>query len=351
MRYRPAAAEVWRQRSGPARVAVVLTFLVFAAAGTYLIIIGCVQIWERTHWNFLARSREEFKQEYQGAEHKLLRNLLEFKKDVPRAELMGQGFNWSTGLNLTPVSPPNLKFFLTFVIGGLFLVGTWLIFGASLVFSENKNMWGWGWQIPRRSQFGPSLGLTLATLVPILPIGYILLMMSTFSSKHFGTFETPLAVKRDLADVTAALGAWADEHGYQEGDNSAWDVQTVPQGDKLARIEVRHLWRPNVFDRWEMTTHGLQNRTPDIALTLIGSAKSKESVVLLSAKFSNVDQSAIDPAVNSLKRAFDPNLPAEPGEPGLSEETGPIVYLSMALLLAIDVFGLALLTRELLASR
>lgn len=42
---------------------------------------------------------------------------------------------------------------------------------------------------------------------------------------------------------------------------------------------VRHYWKPSVFDRGEMTPHGLASRSPDVAIELTGSVKSKATYI------------------------------------------------------------------------
>ena len=137
----------------------------------------------------------------------------------------------------------------------------------------------------------PSLGLSLATLAPVLPYGIHLLLIWTLPGYSF--IENPMAVKDDLPVVAAQLDDWAAANGYESGDIAAGEVYLVPRGGKLASIQIRHLWRPNVFDRWEMTWRGLKSNAPDYAVTLIGSATTKQSVVLQSRRLFEWNQPAI----------------------------------------------------------
>ena len=83
----------------------------------------------------------------------------------------------------------------------------------------------------------------------------------------------------DLQTVVARLEGWANANGYEKGDTSRWTLNSVPQRQTLANLERLHFWKPNVFDRWQMTPTGLRRASPDLSFQIISSAKSKETIV------------------------------------------------------------------------
>jgi hypothetical protein len=97
---------------------------------------------------------------------------------------------------------------------------------------------------------------------------------------------------------------------------SSRTLQAVAQGEQLASVQTPPLWRPNVFDRWKMTLNCLQRTEPDFALELINSARTKETAVVISAMHGrrNTDLSDIKSTIDSLRKAFDPNIPAMFGD-------------------------------------
>ena len=104
---------------------------------------------------------------------------------------------------------------------------------------------------------------------------------------------TSVTTEQDVRSVLARLDAWATTHQFVRDKDFSWYVKRLPQQDTLAQVELRHLWRPSVFDRWHMTWAGVQRAAPDIALEIIGDANGKQTVVQLKAH---------DPAMVTTRR-------------------------------------------------
>jgi hypothetical protein len=285
MQFLPGSAERWRQRSRIYRQANITIAILMAAAGVYFVFLASYQTWERCHWNSAARTRDDFQRTYRSAEHHLLRHLPEFDKDMPRAELGMAEVPYTIGWNLSISNPPTIDLFATHSILISFFMGIFIFALVYFGFMDAGATWSW-----QMRWIWPTLGLGLAAFVPVLPYGVILLIISPPAG--YVMVETPVVLDSDLPTVAVQLDDWARENGYQNGDNATGEVYLVPRGGKLAAVQTWHLWRPNVFDRWEMTSRGLKSKAPDYALILIGSANAKQSVVL------------------PHRRLFDPNLPA-----------------------------------------
>jgi hypothetical protein len=85
-----------------------------------------------------------------------------------------------------------------------------------------------------------------------------------------GSVGVNKVVSSNLQDVSLRLSNWVETHGYWSADDTDWNVNAVPRGENLAKVMVRHFWRPSVFDRWEMTGRGLTSKAPDFAVELSG---------------------------------------------------------------------------------
>ncbi len=287
MQFFPASTERWRQRSWIYRRVNIIVAVLMAAAGVYFVFLAGYQTWERCQWNSQASTRDEFQQVYRGGEHHLVAaHLPEFdKKDIPRAELGMAAVPRTIGWNLSISNPPILDLFATYTICVSLFVGVLIITLVYVGFMDAGSTWSW--------QFGwiwPTLGLGLATLAPVAPYAILLIIFSPPAGYTY--IETPMLVNDDLPAVAARVDDWARENGYVTGDSAAGEIYLVPGGRKIAAVETRHLWRPNVFDRWEMTVGGLKSKAPDFAPILVGSARAKQSVVL------------------PERRLFDPTQPA-----------------------------------------
>jgi hypothetical protein len=122
-------------------------------------------------------------------------------------------------------------------------------------------------------------------VLPLGPIGFSLLMEDVFTGEvNSSTGTAPVVLKVDLATVMSRLDNWAAANGYQIGEDSTWLLNPIPSGDPLAKVELRHLWQPSVFDRWQRTFSGLKRKTPDLALEIVGSTRSKETSVSIFAR-------------------------------------------------------------------
>jgi len=298
-RFLPATVARWRQRSALARWALMVIAFLYAAAGVYLLFVGCYQAWDRFHWNSKPVSYELFQQEYQGAEQRLLRQLREYQKDVPRAELVCSSFGWNAGWCLGTVAEPSPRVFNAFLFVVSLLFGVWLVFGGYITLFSDKPLWTpFGWK-----PFGwPAVGLALATLLPLAP--YAFALMLGFDRPYVQEWR----VNEDMQFVVNGLDNWAEENGYVQGDFSGWKLYAVPgNGSALANVEVKHLWQPNVFDRWQMTTTGLQRKSPDLVLEIVSSAKTKETAVTVFARTRRVEGTEsheINEAIESLRQAI-----------------------------------------------
>jgi predicted Ser/Thr protein kinase len=309
----PALARIWRRFSRTHRLLTIILSFLLCSFGVYALFVGGFQVWERLHWNdrdFSGRSIDQFAKEYRGVEHQLLRHLPEFGagKDIPRAELgVDENQTSRIGWACTPNNPPSKGYFMAFVICGTFMMGL-IAFLATYIslLADGETMWDLSWP----KYFWPSVGLGLAALAPALLYGLIL------QAHSFGPFSYAATVpsKNDLPTVVAALGKWAEENGYEKGDDGTWSLHAVPQGGKLADVYVQHLWEPNVFDRWEMTWNrglfgcpGMRTRGQDIQLEVISSAKTKETVILIHSH----SGSSFNELIVSMRRAIDPNDPLD----------------------------------------
>jgi hypothetical protein len=243
--------------------------------GVYLTFVACYQTWDRFHWNRFAQTNTEFRQQYQGAEHTLLQRLEEFKKDVPRAELVQTEFRWQFGWNAGLQIPPNSGYFIIGFICASIPGATSLVLGTYF----------WLLSPPRQTRWNPfgwrSVGLTLATLFPVFLGWWALLIVSdAYGGGLAGAAIGSVAAKGDLSKAIKGIEEWAGQNGYQAGDVDEWILFPVPrQLDALAKVRLLHLWRSNVFDRWQMTRAGLQRKSPDLALEIVASGKGKEMVV------------------------------------------------------------------------
>lgn len=281
-RFLPATAEQWRKRRPIERWLVLAFSVLFSTGGVYFIFCAGYQAWERLNWNISARSGDDFRQEYQGAEHRLLQRLDAFKTDVPRAEMVSQTYRWVGGWSPVLALPPSIGLFMGFSICSFLFMGMFLILGTFLsMLHYQPSQFSFGW-----SKIGwPAMQLTMSFLLPLLMYVIVLFPLVTLVS---GTmfFSAPHVVKtpEDISSVVARMDAWAATHGFSMGDEFSWKLIQVPKGESLARVEQRHLWRPNVFDRWQMTRLGLQRIAPDISLEIVGNASGKETVIALASR-------------------------------------------------------------------
>ena len=276
----PETREQWRRSSSAMRWFNVAASTVLAAAGAWLLVVGFFQGWERTRWSRWALTEEEFVQKYQGVEHRLLRVLPAYAKDIPRAELVLSGARWSSGLMLSPTAIPSVRYFSPWGACALILLGALLIWGTCLaMLSNNPKSWLWiGW-----GNYGwPSVAMALLIVLPLIPYSFVLFIVSISNAIFVGDFASEsVRVPSDLKTVVERMQGWAGEHGFVEGDFAAWHIQSVPGDKRLATADIRQLWRPNMFDRWQMTSHGLVRISPHLVMQSVADEQTKETVVQL----------------------------------------------------------------------
>jgi serine/threonine protein kinase len=271
----------WRLGGGPVyRKSTSVWSFAFATLGAYFVFVGCYQAWDALNWNFQARTAEQFKQEYQGAEHRLLRELPGYDKDVPRAELTRTTFQWKGVINWTTTSPPIDRCFGSFQTMLFLISGLWLIFCpyAALLCTPGRTGGA------KVSSFWPPLQLTFMTLLPLAPYAFAMFVVPDAMGTRFRDQGQPVTVDADIKTVMQRIDAWTEAHDFASGDFYSWQVNRVPTGGALATVEQRHYWRPNVFDRWQMTLRGLQRAAPDFALEIIGDAAGHKTTATVSAR-------------------------------------------------------------------
>jgi hypothetical protein len=279
-RFLPATAARWRWRPRWNHWVILPCMALISAGGVYLIFVACYHVWDRCNWNSGSRSADEFSRSYQGAEHRLLRRLEEFSREMPRADLLpiknrGQIDDWPFGIS----SPPWSGNFSTLWICISLIIGTWLILATYHDLLRDRPLLPAGGWIPSYGR--PTVWLTLTTIVPNVPLGIALLFAISGRTSSGFTFQAPSQL--DLAAVVSRLEKWASENSCREGYSSAWKVSSIPQGEPLAEVQLRHYWRPNVFDRWQMTPKGLKRKGPDVVVEIVAGTKSKQVTVRLTS--------------------------------------------------------------------
>jgi hypothetical protein len=307
-RFLPRTAERWRRRTPFWRVANVITGVVVGAGGAYFLFLGSMQAWDRLNWNFLALSGDEFRQEYRNGEYRLLRQLKGWGEKLPQAELQVSASSWSAGWTFMPSAPPAIGYFDKFGIISSLILGLLLVWAVYHPLLSDRHDQGMGW-----GSYGwPAIQLTMLTVAPALVMGFVLFLILPLSGRTMhGTAARNVQASDKLESVLSRLDRWVLVNDYAMGDRSAFEITQLPKGEKLARVELRHLWKPSLFERWEMTTSGLQRRAPDIAVELIGAESGDQTAISLRARVRQGDDAAAQAVLGSVDRLQEELLAAD----------------------------------------
>jgi hypothetical protein len=266
--------------------------LLLSVIGVYFLFLGTYQALDRANWNTMAQSQDEFRQEYQGAEHRLLQQLDRFRTDPPRAELAPSSWGLpANGWNFTSNALPSTNLFLLPFIGLSILIGAFMFWCAYVRLLQN---WP-GRQLVALHLMAISL-ITACLLYEAIAVG-----LPIYVGKPVTWPWATVTTDQSIRSVLARLDAWATTHQFVRDKDLSWYVKRLPQQDTLAQVELRHLWRESVFDRWHFTWAGRQRAALDIALEIVGDANGKQTVVQLRARTSDV----ADQAYKDIQLQFD----------------------------------------------
>jgi hypothetical protein len=127
-----------------------------------------------------------------------------------------------------------------------------------------------------------SLGICTAALLSLFLLG-TLVEAVYLSSPKSGNFTRYYDCKADMDTVTKAIQTWADQNGYALGDAMDWNLNTVPNGERVAEARLREVWKPSPFDRWHSTLMSFRRVSPWLAFELVGSEKPVETRVAVTA--------------------------------------------------------------------
>jgi hypothetical protein len=290
-----------------------------ALASTYLAFLSVTQAWEWLNWNRASVTYDAFVQAHQGAEHRLLMRLPEYKTVVPRAELNFGGVKWTSGFQLGLTNIPASRTFGYSQIIVLAFLSILAMFGAYGTLLEKRRNEP---HEPATRFLLPRIWLTALTLAPLPFLCEAVGIVSAASafpessrSRFFFHMQT-FPVAADLSEVVGRLKKWARDQNYASGDSAQYTVREVPGSRELARVETHHYWHAgSVFDRWRMTTAGLRRRAPDFAIELVGNASGKQTACALNSGLGEsveLNSKSAGPIPDSLRRALESTAPLEP---------------------------------------
>ena len=130
---------------------------------------------------------------------------------------------------------------------------------------------------PRRNVLA-SLGVSACVLGSVLPIYIVCHLGDSYSSQGRDFFTK---TKMDTAADT--IQKWALQNGYAVGDEVEWDIDTVPKGNRVAKVSIREAWKPSPFDRWQATWTSFHRVSPCIAFELVSTENPDQTIVNVSS--------------------------------------------------------------------
>ena len=121
-----------------------------------------------------------------------------------------------------------------------------------------------GWRGPGTKPFRApwrnvlaSLAVSACVLGSVLPI-YIVCHLGDSYTSLGRSFRS----KAKMDTVADTIQKWALQNGYAVGDQVEWDIDTVPKGNRVAKVSIREAWKPSPFDRWQATWTSFHRVSP-----------------------------------------------------------------------------------------
>jgi tRNA A-37 threonylcarbamoyl transferase component Bud32 len=283
-RHFPIIAEQWQRASVFSKL-----HRIVLAAGQSIAVVALVwgatlSLTERMQSAFTYLEADKFAARHKGEEFKLLRQLTAFKTDIPKAELVSDGWNWSGGLAILSPTPPWRGSYFTWTgilvqlgIAALLLANTVnAVVGTYLFRLRADPHW-------RRTTW-PIAVLTCALLAG----GIINQIVATFAQMMpygFTMTSSEPVVAAPLTQVEKVVSAQVKADGFAVGESRQWQLVSVPEGRFLGRVRIANAWKPSPFDRWEWRAGRLTPIAPQIALRYLSTDSPPETRVKIDVAF------------------------------------------------------------------
>jgi serine/threonine protein kinase len=275
--------------------------IVFVALLCFTFLIGGIfNYWDgaRIHGSYNLRSAEEYEAQYKGKEYHLLQVLPAFKKEMPTVEMVG-GYNGYTGgwiFGWFAHAPgyhynntwPDLFFGCT----SLFLFTYCLI--GSCQFPPKTKKWVVSW-----CHIRASLGVCLAAFLSFFTLA-VFIEMTYISAPKSGAAGRSYWCKTNIDTVTKAIETWTDQNGYALGDAMNWNLNTVPNGERVAQARLREAWKPSPFDRWHSTLTTFRRVSPLLSFELVASETPPETWVFVTGALDCTPEQATNGTVHQI---------------------------------------------------
>jgi len=257
--------------------ALVMSFLALTLGFVFLI-SAFLNYWdtgEGIHGNYLARSPEQYEQQFKGKEYHLLQHLSAFNSEMPTVEMNPQ-HSWTGGWAIGwGERKPGHRY--SDVVPNL-------IIGCSIMLWFPFALIG-GWRLPGTKLFpffGRHARASISVFAVILGSAltlYVFTEMAYISAGRFGSSSVSFVCNTNIDAVTRIVEQWAATNGYAMGDNYDWFIDTVPQGKLVAKARLREAWKPSPFDRWRSTGATFRRVSPWMAFELVASENPSQTYI------------------------------------------------------------------------